>query len=74
MTTQSQIKVQQAITGLDKTPTRDILKFRQATWDTPWRGLIHESKVPCRLVKLAQSRFRSCCQMISRDLTKQLQS
>ena len=23
-----------------KTPTRDVLKFRWATWDPPWQGLI----------------------------------
>ena len=27
-----------ALCSLDKTPTRDILKFRQATWDTPLAG------------------------------------
>ena len=23
-----------------KTPTRDVLKFGQATWDPPWQGLL----------------------------------
>ena len=27
-----------ALCSLDKTPTQDILKFRQATWDTPLEG------------------------------------
>ena len=27
-----------ALCSLDKTPTQDILKFRQAAWDTPWQG------------------------------------
>ena len=27
-----------ALCRLDKTPTQDILKFRQATWDTPLAG------------------------------------
>ena len=30
-----------ALCSLDKTPTGDILKFRQATWDTPLAGPFH---------------------------------
>ena len=30
---------------LDKTPTRDILKFRQAAWDPPWQDLLQVSSL-----------------------------